>query len=152
MEQTKNWYKSKTTWFGVFHLVALAMLKIFGVDLTDSVAQMAEGLVVAIVAVEGIVIVVLRAVTKAKIKPPGGGAYSLLLVMCLIGVMAVCGCNAVNVSPEYSALLNSTAAWSQAMADKAAAGEMDEAQKTEALQVNADLWRRFEDAKNGTSD
>ena len=59
----KDWYKSKTMWFGVLQLMAVALLKIFGVDLTDAVGQMAEGLVVAIVAVEGVVIIVLRAMT-----------------------------------------------------------------------------------------
>ncbi len=55
------------------------------------------------------------------------------------------------MTPEYSALLDGTAAWAQAVADKAAAGEMTEAQMTEALQINADLWEQFEDAKNGVA-
>ena len=155
MEEKKAWYKSKTTWFGVIHLAALAALKIFGVDLTESVGDMTEGLVTAIVAVEGIVIIVLRAVTRTRIgrepgwKPPGG--VNMLLALCLAGVlaMAVCGCNSVNMTPEYSALVDSTAAWSRVMAEKAAAGEMTEAEMTEALEINADLWGKFGDAKNG---
>jgi hypothetical protein len=150
MEQ-KEWYKSKTTWFGVFHLVALVMLKIFGVDLTDAVGQMAEGLVIAIVAIEGIVILVLRAVTKSRIKPPGG--VNMLLMVCLAGVlaMAASGCNGVNMSPEYSSLLDRTAAWSQAVADKAAAGEMTDEQMAEGLQINAVNWKEFVNAKNGVA-
>ncbi len=35
------------------------------------------------------------------------------------------------------------------MAAKAAAGEMDEAQKTEALRINADLWGKFKNARDG---
>ncbi len=147
----KDWYKSKTMWFGVLQLMAVALLKIFGVDLTESVGQMAEGLVVAIIAVEGIVILVLRAVTKTRIKPPGG--VNMLLMLCLAGVLmaSAAGCGGVQTSPEYSALLDRTAAWSRAVAEKAAAGEMDEAQKTEALQINADLWGKFKNAKNGVA-
>ena len=147
----KNWYKSKTMWFGVLHMAAVALLKIFGVDLTESVGQMAEGLVVAIIAVEGIVIIVLRAVTKTTIKPPGG--VNMLLMLCLAGVLmaSVAGCGGVQTSPEYSALLGRTAVWSQVVADRAAAGEMNGEQMVEALEINADLWGQFEDAKNGVA-
>ncbi len=147
----KDWYKSKTMWFGVLQMAAVALLKIFGVDLTESVGQMAEGLVVAIIAVEGIVIIVLRAVTKTTIKPPGG--VNMLLMLCLAGVLmaSVAGCGGVQTSPEYSALLDRTAAWSQVVADKAANGEMTGFQMIEALKINADLWGRFRNARDGAA-
>ncbi len=61
------------------------------------------------------------------------------------------GCNAVNVSPEYGMLIDATAAWSRAMADKAAAGEMTGPEMAEALDVSADLWEDFQTAKNGVA-
>ncbi len=118
--ETKAWYKSRTTWFGVVQLVALAVVKIFGVDLTDSVGQMTEGLITAIIAVEGIVIIVLRAVTKTKIgREPTFKAFKkvrmLLAAVCLAGVLAmtVAGCSGVQTSSEYSAMLDTTAVWSR---------------------------------------
>ncbi len=147
----KNWYKSKTMWFGVLQLMAVALLKIFGVDLTESVGQMAEELVVAIIAVEGIVILVLRAVTKTRIKPPGG--VNMLLMLCLAGVLmaSAAGCGGVQVSPEYSELLDRTAVWSRAMATRAGAGDLNAGEMVETLHIKADLWERFVDAKNGVA-
>ena len=160
MERNKAWYKSKTMRFGVLQLLALVVAKIFGVDLTDVVAEMNEEIAVAIVAVESIVILVLRAVTKTKIGPeppwkPSGGV-NMLLVLCIAGIvglalLGVCGCGGVNMSPEYSALLDRTGVWARVVADKAASGEMSEPQKTEALEVNADLWERFKNARDGVA-
>ncbi len=151
MEQTKDWYKSKTVWAGIVTAV-VGVLAMFGVGAAEGEeAAIVEVIMQVVTVVGGILAIIGRLVAKSRLKGPGGGV-GLLLVLCLAGVMAsVAGCGGVQTSPEYSALLDRTAAWSRAVADKAAAGEMTGFQMTEALEINADLWGRFEDAKNGVA-
>jgi hypothetical protein len=86
---SKAWYKSRTTWYGLIHLIALAALKLSGVDLTDAVGEMNEGLVTAIVAVEGIVIVILRAITSKRIRARGDGVLVSVMAAVVISAWAV---------------------------------------------------------------
>ncbi|HUT58031.1 MAG TPA: hypothetical protein VNA25_09305 [Phycisphaerae bacterium] len=68
----------------------------------------------------------------------------VVLVVCLLS-----GCAGVIMNPEYSQLLDKTTALSAETATRAHAGELTEAQKTEALIKQAEVWRQFKNAKDG---
>lgn len=69
------------------------------------------------------------------------------LAALLLGLTA--GCGGVILSPEYSRLVDETAALSDETARRAEAGGLSEQQKTDALRSQARLWKRFRDARDG---
>ncbi len=149
MNGSKDWYKSKTVWAGVVTMV-IGILSRFGIGAVEGTEDSIVEVIMQFVTIGGgIMTIIGRVVAKGKIKPSGLGPYSLILVICLIGVLASAGCNKVNMDQAYGSLLDRTAAWSADVAAKAANGEMTPDQMSEALQINAELWQRFENAKNG---
>ena len=152
MNETKDWYKSKAVWGGIVAAVS-GMLVMFGVGAVEGEEEsIVELIMQAVAIVGGIVAIVGRLVAKSRLAAPSGRTFKLLLVICAACVMAAAGgCSEVQVSPVYSALLDSTAGWSRSMATRAAAGELNAGEMVEALDINADLWERFEDAKNGVA-
>ena len=74
----------------------------------------------------------------------------LLLATLLLALLcASVGCRAVMLSPEYSQLLDRTAALSAETARRAEAGELSAEQMARALRVQARLWQQFKDARDG---
>ena len=75
------------------------------------------------------------------------------LVLCLLAALIilpfVVGCSGVWMNAEYSALLDKTCALSAETAARATMGELSEAEKTAALNKQAETWRRFKDARDG---
>ena len=75
----------------------------------------------------------------------------LLAVVLLAVLVGVVGCNGVYLSAEYSQLLDETGALSAMTAERAKAGALDPNQMIEALTVQAEVWRKFQDARDGVS-
>jgi len=61
----------------------------------------------------------------------------------------MCGCNGVYLNAKYSAILDDTAAWSSATAEKAESGSLDAEGMKKALLTNAQIWASFQDARDG---
>ena len=59
------------------------------------------------------------------------------------------GCGGVWMNAEYSQLLDETAALSDQTARRAEAGRLDPNQMTQALRLQAEVWRKFRDARDG---
>ena len=59
------------------------------------------------------------------------------------------GCSDVQLSPAYSALLDTTAALSDQTAQRARQGRLTPDQMTQALTDQATAWQRFVDARDG---
>ena len=153
MNETKDWYKSKAVWGGIVAAVS-GMLVMFGVGAVEGEEDsIVELIMQAVAIVGGIVAIVGRLVAKSRLAAPSGRTFKLLLlVLCAACVMAAAGgCSEVQVSPVYSALLGQTVGWSRSMATRAAAGELNAGEMVEALDINADLWERFDDARDGQS-
>ena len=71
------------------------------------------------------------------------------LIGTLFLAVLLAGCNGVYLSAEYSSLLDRTTAYSQGIAAKASAGDLDSPQMVKALNQQADLWQKFKDARDG---
>jgi len=59
------------------------------------------------------------------------------------------GCSSVLMNAEYSSLLDRATAYSQGIAAKASAGDLDSPQMVKALNQQANLWQKFKDARDG---
>jgi hypothetical protein len=71
----------------------------------------------------------------------------LTLVVVLVALLA--GCGGVWMNPEYSSLLDETASVSAETARRAEAGLLDADQTARALRLQAEVWRRFQAARDG---
>ena len=69
-----------------------------------------------------------------------------VIVVALVCVLVLSSC-AVVMERKHALLLDQTATWSREVANRAAAGEMTPAEMAQALDVNADLWERFQKAR-----
>jgi len=74
----------------------------------------------------------------------------VLIVVLMVGLLA--GCNGVMLNSTYSELLDQTAAWSKAASDRAQAGTMDANSMKTSLDTNAQLWHKFQAARDGRAD
>jgi len=72
-----------------------------------------------------------------------------LIIAVLLAALLAAGCNGVTLSAEYSQLLDYTAALSDETAQRAAAGELSQAEMAAALAKQAETWRLFKDARDG---
>jgi len=72
----------------------------------------------------------------------------VLIVAAVLAVL-LAGCSGVILNAEYTALLDRTAAISAETAARAEAGELDSAQMARALRAQAEVWRRFQLAREG---
>jgi len=71
--------------------------------------------------------------------------FAVLLVL-----LVVCaGCSGVWMNAEYSQLLDKTVALSKETAARAEAGSLTEADMKASLTVQAAVWQRFKDARDG---
>ena len=92
-----------------------------------------------------------RDADKTSAQSGAGRAFTLLLLVGVIGVlcMGMGGCSKVQVNAEYSQILDETAALSSTVADRAEANLLDPNCMTQALRWNARCWRLFQDARDG---
>ena len=67
------------------------------------------------------------------------------------GLMLGGGCD-VQLSPEYSQLLDRTALLSEQTAQRARDGRLSDEQMVQALTAQAAVWKRFQDARDGVAD
>ncbi len=74
---------------------------------------------------------------------------ALCLVTALVVLPFVAGCGGVIMNAEYSQLLDKTCALSAETAARATMGELSEAEKTAALNKQAETWQKFKDARDG---
>lgn len=63
-------------------------------------------------------------------------------------VVTASGCGVI-MNAQYSELLDKTVALSAETAERAKADELSEAQMVEALELQAGVWKRFQDAREG---
>lgn len=70
----------------------------------------------------------------------------------LVGALVVmcCGCN-MYMNSTYSQLLDRTAATSTEFADRGADGKLTQDETVKALRWNADMWARFQNARDGVT-
>jgi|GEM_PF-2299815 len=72
-----------------------------------------------------------------------------LIGFLLCASLALSGCGGVILSASYSQLLDETTALSATLAERAEAGRLDANSMTRGLRWNADMWRNFQDARDG---
>lgn len=77
---------------------------------------------------------------------------TLITILLLLALTASAGCNGVILSPTYSRLLDDTAALSAATARRAGAGELSADQMSAALAAQAQVWRKFQQARDGEAE
>ena len=70
-------------------------------------------------------------------------------ILALILFCVLTGCNGVQLSAEYSTLLDKSAALSAEAANRAEAGTLSEADKTAILRKQATTWQLFQNARDG---
>jgi len=70
-------------------------------------------------------------------------------ILAAVVVLALAGCNGVQLSAEYSTLLDKSAALSAEAANRAEAGQLSEADKTAILRKQATTWQLFQNARDG---
>ena len=75
--------------------------------------------------------------------------FPYLVLIVVVILIALAGCNGVNLSPKYSQLLDETAALSNDTATKAEAGVLTSDQKTTSLRGQATVWQEFRDGRDG---
>lgn len=133
------WYKSKTIIYGMLHLVALIMLKMFGIDLTDVVDKLGDNAIEMIAIMESMVIMVLRAVTNKPLKLPGKSGL-LMLIIPVVLLMAIGGCSRVNLSEGTNIAGGDIAANIQTTRKAVAAGTMTDLQAADVIEDAADWF------------
>jgi hypothetical protein len=69
------------------------------------------------------------------------------LMLCLL--CGVAGCGGVWMNAEYSQLLDRTAALADASATRAQTGLVSPADMATVLRLEADVWQKFRDARDG---
>ena len=71
--------------------------------------------------------------------------------LCVVVVLAVVlsGCSGVLLNAEYSQLLDETTALSVETARRAEDGRLDPNDMAKALQAQAGVWQKFQDARDG---
>lgn len=69
------------------------------------------------------------------------------IVLAFVLVFIFTGCSGILMNHEYSQLLDRTAAWSKIAADQVS--NMTDVEKALALRINANAWKRFQDARDG---
>lgn len=74
------------------------------------------------------------------------------LVLALVGLLLIGGCSGVMMNAEYSAQLDKTAAWSADASARAKTGQYTTTQMAEALDINAQAWQAFRDARDGKAE
>jgi len=72
-----------------------------------------------------------------------------LLAVVLALVVLLSGCSGVVLNAEYSWLLDSTATLSAETARRAETGGLTHEQMIAALKAQAEVWQRFQDARDG---
>jgi len=72
---------------------------------------------------------------------------AIAITICLM--VALAGCRGVTLSAEYSTLLDDTASLSARTAEMAVDGELSEENKTQALVKQSEVWKLFQDARDG---
>jgi hypothetical protein len=75
--------------------------------------------------------------------------YWTAIVLGLLLLVLLAGCSGVQLSAEYSGLLDRTAALSAETAARAERGELSEADMRTALSLQAAAWQKFRDARDG---
>lgn len=70
-------------------------------------------------------------------------------LLAIVAFVLLTGCNGVQLSAEYSTLLDKSAALSNEAATRAEAGTLSEADKTAILRKQATTWQLFQDARDG---
>lgn len=78
-----------------------------------------------------------------------GAACGCWAAVLLILAAALAGCGDVLLSPEYSDLLDRTAALSAETCERAEAGDLDANQMRRALCGQAGVWQQFRAARDG---
>lgn len=77
--------------------------------------------------------------------------HSYMVILVIMLLFCLFGCNGVTLSPTYSTLLDQTAALSQDTATRAQAGTLTQAQETQALVGQAATWQLFRSARDGNA-
>lgn len=72
-----------------------------------------------------------------------------ITLVCLLCAVLLAGCSGVRMSAEHAAVLDRTVVLSQETARRARNGELTSAQMAEALTRQAELWRTFQNARDG---
>ncbi|KKL14225.1 hypothetical protein LCGC14_2517880 [marine sediment metagenome] len=94
--------------------------------------------------------VVIGSRTVAEPTPEESRMKKMLTSMLLLIVLTVgTGCSGVIMNARYSELLDRTVVLSDVTATDAEAGELSGDQMIEALRDQADIWRKFQDARDG---
>jgi len=70
-------------------------------------------------------------------------------LLAIVAFVLLTGCNGVQLSAEYSTLLDKSAALSNEAATRAEAGTLSEADKTAILRKQAVTWQLFQNARDG---
>lgn len=73
----------------------------------------------------------------------------LLAGLFCVAVCGVAGCGGVWMNAEYSQLLDRTAALADASATRAQTGLVSPADMATVLRLEADVWQKFRDARDG---
>lgn len=73
----------------------------------------------------------------------------IIIAILLLALTASAGCGGVILSPQYSRLLDDTAAISAETARRAQAGDLSAEEMARALDSQADIWRKFQQARDG---
>jgi len=73
----------------------------------------------------------------------------LMVMVMVLMVVVMGGCSGVWMNAEYSQLLDETEALSTESARRAEAAEFTTEQMVEALKMQASVWGRFQDARDG---
>ncbi|MHC4717524.1 MAG: hypothetical protein ACYS5V_11175 [Planctomycetota bacterium] len=74
---------------------------------------------------------------------------TIIAILLLLALTASAGCGGVILSPRYSRLLDDTAAISAETARRAEAGDLSAEEMARALSRQADVWRKFQQARDG---
>lgn len=77
-------------------------------------------------------------------------ACGLVVVAVLLAAL-LGGCGGVILNAEYSQLLDETAALSAETAARAGRGNLDANEMVESLRLQAGIWQRFRDARDGVA-
>ena len=73
---------------------------------------------------------------------------TMMVAVVLLAAVLI-GCSGVSMNAEYTQLLDQTVALSAQTATLAEAGKMDPNSMTKALRSQSNVWKKFQDARDG---
>ncbi len=154
MENTKQWYKSKTIWSALV-VAVIGTLSMFGVGQLEGEQESVTEFVMQLVTIiSGLIALIGRVKAKTEIKSDKSGGNIMPVLICL-ALLMFCGCGSkVQMTPEYSQTLQQSAINVDVLEQRCLDGDIEACQEgltmaSDTLDLLVDAWLGVDSTEGG---